>query len=168
MSKKLLLLAGPTASGKSDLAIKLAKKLNGEIINADSMQVFKEFSILSSRPTLIQTKKVKHHLYGTISVKKYFSAGDWLKKAKKKIDSCVKRKKIPIVVGGTGLYFNTIIKGMSKIPDIDLKTRNTVRNLYKKIGCKEFYSQLLELDPKAKGRIHPTDAQRLQSTFEKY
>ena len=166
MSKKLLLLAGPTASGKSNLAIKLAKKLNGEIINADSMQVFKEFSILSSRPTLIQTKKVKHHLYGFISVKKHFSAGDWLKQAKKKIDSCIERKKIPIVVGGTGLYFNTIIKGMSKIPDIDLKTRNTVRNLYQKLGCKKFYNQLLKLDPKIKGRILPTDAQRLQRAYE--
>ena len=166
MSKKLLLLAGPTASGKSDLAIKLAKKLNGEIINADSMQVFKEFSILSSRPTLIQTKKVKHHLYGFISVKKHFSAGDWLKQAKKKIDSCIKRKKIPIVVGGTGLYFNTIVKGISKIPDIDLKTRNTVRNLYKKLGNKKFYNQLLELDPKINGRILPTDTQRLQRAYE--
>ena len=166
MSKKLLLLAGPTASGKSDLAIKLAKKLNGEIINADSMQVFKEFSILSSRPTRIQTKKVKHHLYGFISVKKHFSAGDWLKQAKKKIDSCIKRKKIPIVVGGTGLYFNTIVKGISKIPDIDLKTRNTVRNLYKKLGNKKFYNQLLELDPKINGRILPTDTQRLQRAYE--
>ena len=166
MSKKLLLLAGPTASGKSDLAIKLAKKLNGEIINADSMQVFKEFSILSSRPTPLQTKKVKHHLYGFISVKKHFSAGDWLKQAKKKIDSCIKRKKIPIVVGGTGLYFNIIIKGMSKIPDIDLKTRNTVRKLYKKLGNKKFYNQLLELDPKINGRILPTDTQRLQRAYE--
>ena len=93
MSKKLLLLAGPTASGKSNLAIKLAKKLNGEIINADSMQVFKEFKILSSRPTLSQTKKVKHHLYGIISVKKYFSAGDWLKQAKKKLIVVLKEKK---------------------------------------------------------------------------
>ena len=166
MSKKLLLLAGPTASGKSNLAIKLAKKLKGEIINADSMQVFKEFKILSSRPTLSQTKIVKHHLYGIISVKKHFSAGDWLKQAKKRIDSCIKRKKIPIVVGGTGLYFNTIIKGMSKIPDIDLKTRNTVRNLYQKLGCKKFYNKLLELDPKIKGRIPPTDAQRLQRAYE--
>ena len=166
MSKKLLLLAGPTASGKSNLAIKLAKKLNGEIINADSMQVFKEFKILSSRPTLSQTKKVKHHLYGFISVKKHFSAGDWLKQAKKRIDSCIRRKKTPIVVGGTGLYFNTIIKGMSKIPDIDLKTRNTVRNLYRTLSCKEFYNQLLELDPKIKGRILPTDAQRLQRAYE--
>jgi len=166
LSKKLLLLAGPTASGKSNLAIKLAKKLNGEIINADSMQVFKEFKILSSRPTLSQTKKVKHHLYGTISVKKHFSAGDWLKQAKKKIDSCVKRKKIPIVVGGTGLYFNTIIKGITKIPEIDYKTRNMVRNLYKKQGSKKFYNHLLKLDPKIKGRIHPTDTQRLQRAYE--
>ncbi len=84
MSKKLILLAGPTASGKSNLAIKLAKKINGEIINADSMQVFKEFTILSSRPGIIQMRKVNHHLYGIISVKKHFSAGDWLKQAKKK------------------------------------------------------------------------------------
>ena len=84
MNKKLLLLAGPTASGKSNLAIELAKKLNGEIINADSMQIFKEFNILSSKPTSSQIKKVKHHLYGIISVKKHFSAGDWLKLVKKK------------------------------------------------------------------------------------
>ena len=166
MSKKLLLLAGPTASGKSNLAIELAKKLNGEIINADSMQVFKEFNILSSKPTLRHTKKVKHHLYGIISVKKHFSAGDWLKQAKKKINSCIKRKKIPIIVGGTGLYFNTIIKGISKIPDIDLKTRNMVRNLYKKQGIKRFYSHLLKLDPKIKGKIPPNDAQRLQRAYE--
>ena len=126
MSKKLILLAGPTASGKSNLAIKLAKKLNGEIINADSMQVFKEFKILSSRPNLNDTKKIKHHLYGIISVKKYFSAGDWLKQTIKRVDLCLKRKKVPIIVGGTGLYFNTIIKGISKIPHIDLKTRNKV------------------------------------------
>ena len=94
MPKKIILLAGPTASGKSILAIKLARKLNGEIINADSMQVFKEFNILSSRPNSRQTKKIiKHHLYGIISVKKHFSAGDWLKEAKKKINICLKRIK---------------------------------------------------------------------------
>ena len=108
MPKKLILLAGPTASGKSKLAIQLAKKINGEIINADSMQIYKEFSILSSRPTKLEIKKVKHHLYGIISVKKYFSTGDWFKEAKNKINICLKKKKTPIVVGGTGLYFNTI------------------------------------------------------------
>ena len=85
MSKKIILLAGPTASGKSKLAIHLAKKLSGEIINADSMQIYKEFSVLSSRPNKLETKKIKHHLYGIVSVKKYFSAGDWLKEAKKKL-----------------------------------------------------------------------------------
>ena len=84
MSKKIILLAGPTASGKSKLAIQLAKKLNGEIINADSMQVYKEFSILSSRPNKKETRQVTHYLYGLISVKTYFSAGNWLKEAKKK------------------------------------------------------------------------------------
>ena len=88
MSKKIILLAGPTASGKSKLAFHLAKKLNGEIINADSMQIYKEFSILSSRPSRHVIKKIKHHLYGTVSVKRYFSAGDWLKEAKKKVYLC--------------------------------------------------------------------------------
>ena len=166
MSKKLILLAGPTASGKSNLAIKLAKKINGEIINADSMQVFKEFTILSSRPGSSQMRKVKHHLYGIISVKKHFSAGDWLKQAKKKIKICLKKKKVPIIVGGTGLYFNTITKGISKIPNIDKKTRNKVRNLYKKLGIKRFYKKLLNLDPKIKYKILQTDPQRLQRAYE--
>ena len=122
MSKKIILLAGPTASGKSKLAINLAKKLNGEIINADSMQIYKEFSILSSRPNKAEAKKIKHHLYGIVSAKRYFSAGDWLKEVKKKVNLCRKKKKIPIIVGGTGLYFNTITKGISNIPDIDIKT----------------------------------------------
>ena len=166
MSKKIILLAGPTASGKSKLAISLAKKIDGEIINADSMQIFKEFNILSSRPSLRDTKKIKHHLYGIISVKRYFSAGDWLKHVKKKIKFCLKRKKIPIIVGGTGLYFNIITKGISKIPDIDLKTRNKVRNLYRKIGYMKFYKLLIKLDPKTKGQIPPTDSQRVQRAYE--
>ena len=166
MSKKIILLAGPTASGKSKLAIHLAKKLNGEIINADSMQIYKEFSILSSRPNKLEMKKAKHHLFGVVSVKKYFSAGDWLKETKKKINLCFKKKKTPIIVGGTGLYFNTITKGISKIPDIDLKTRTQVRNQFKKLGYKKFYEKLLEIDPKVKGKILPTDSQRTQRAYE--
>jgi len=166
LSKKIILLAGPTASGKSKLAIQLAKKLNGEIINADSMQIYKEFSILSSRPTQLEIKKVNHHLYGTISVKKHFSAGDWLKEAKKKINICLKKKKTPIIVGGTGLYFNTITKGISKIPEIDLKTRSKVRTLYNQLGHQRFYKKLLELDPKVINKILPTDSQRIQRAYE--
>ena len=166
MSKKIILLAGPTASGKSKLAIHLAKKLKGEIINADSMQIYKEFSILSSRPNKLEVKQAKHHLFGVVSAKKYFSAGDWLKETKKKINLCFKKKKTPIIVGGTGLYFNTITKGISKIPDIDLKTRTQVRNQFKKLGYKKFYEKLLEVDPKVKGKILPTDSQRTQRAYE--
>jgi tRNA dimethylallyltransferase len=166
LSKKIILLAGPTTSGKSKLAIHLAKKINGEIINADSMQVYKEFSILSSRPRRSETRKIKHHLYGIVSVKKYFSAGDWLKEVKKKVHLCLKKKKIPIIVGGTGLYFNTMTKGISKIPDIDTKTRNNVRALFKTLGSKKFYEKLLELDPKVKDRINPKDSQRMQRAYE--
>ena len=166
MSKKIILLAGPTASGKSKLAIHLAKKLKGEIINADSMQIYKEFSILSSRPNKLEMKQAKHHLFGVVSVQKYFSTGDWLKETKKKIIHCFKKKKTPIIVGGTGLYFNTITKGISKIPDIDLKTRTQVRSQFKKLGYKKFYEKLLEIDPKAKGKILPTDSQRTQRAYE--
>jgi len=166
LPKKIILLAGPTASGKSKLALHLAKKINGEIINADSMQIYKEFSILSSRPRGSEIKKIKHHLYGIISVKKYFSAGDWLKEAKIRVNLCLKKKKIPIIVGGTGLYFNTITKGISKIPDIDIKTRNNVRMLFKKIGSKKFYEKLLELDSKIKDRINSKDSQRMQRAYE--
>ena len=166
MAEKILTIVGPTASGKTSLAIDLAKKINGEVINADSMQIYKEFKILSSRPSISDLQKIKHHLYGIISVKKYFSAGNWLKEVKKKINLCLKKKKIPIVVGGTGLYFNAITKGISKIPDIDLKTRNKVRALYRKLGSKNFFEKLLVLDPKVKNKILPTDSQRLQRAYE--
>ena len=166
MSRKIILLAGPTASGKSKLAIKLAKEINGEIINADSMQIYKEFSILSSRPKIKEIKEIKHHLYGLVSVKKHFSAGDWLKKVKKKINLCLKKKKIPIIVGGTGLYFNTITKGISKIPNIDTQTRNNVRVLFKKLGPKKFYGKLIKLDPKVKDNISSKDSQRMQRAYE--
>ena len=85
MSKKIILIAGPTASRKSEISVNIAKKINGEIINADSMQVYKEFSILSSRPSKNNLKKAQHHLYGFLSVKDYFSTGEWLKLVKKKL-----------------------------------------------------------------------------------
>ena len=166
LKSKIILIYGPTASGKSIFSVRLAKKINGEIINADSMQVYKEFSILSSRPNKIETKKIKHHLYGFVSVKEYFSAGEWLKEVKKKINLCLKKEKTPIIIGGTGLYFNTITKGISKIPDIDIKTRTKVRNLFKKLGSRKFYEKLLEIDPKVRDKITPADTQRTQRAYE--
>ena len=166
MTKKIILIAGPTASGKSKLAIQIAKKIKGEIINTDSMQVYKEFSILSSRPLKIDIRKIKHHLYGFQSVKKHFSTGAWLKLVKKQINQCLKNKKIPILVGGTGLYFEAITKGMSKIPNIDFKKRDKIRELQKKIGQRKFYELLLKLDPLVKNKIEPSDTQRSIRAYE--
>ena len=106
---KIILIAGPTASGKSDFAIKLAKKFEGEIINSDSMQIYKEIKILNARPKNKEINKITHHLYGFHSVKNNFSTGDWLKKVLKIIKQVKKKNKIPILVGGTGLYFKAII-----------------------------------------------------------
>jgi len=166
LSKKIILIAGPTASGKSKLAIKIAKKIKGEIINADSMQVYKDFSVLSSRPSSSDLKKIKHHLYGFLSVKKHFSAGAWLVLVKKKINECIKNKKTPILVGGTGLYFEAITKGMSKIPNTDFKLRNKIRTLQIKVGQKKFYQKLLNLDPLVKNKIESFDTQRSIRAYE--
>jgi len=163
---KIILISGPTASGKSTFAIKLAKKINGEIINADSMQVYKELKILTARPSKKEQQNIKHHLYGFQSVKKNFSTGEWQKLAIKKIYEVKKRNKTPILVGGTGLYFKSLTDGLVKIPKIPLKFRNKVRNLQKKIGQKRFYNQLLKLDSLVKNRIDHNDVQRSIRAFE--
>ena len=149
-NKKIILISGPTASGKSQLSVLLAKKINGEIINADSMQIYKEISILSSRPKITDLKKVKHHLYGFQSVNSKFSVGQWLKKVKKCTINITKKGKVPILVGGTGLYFKALTDGLVKIPNIPPKIRNKIRNLQKKLGQKKFYLKLLKLDPNIK------------------
>ena len=164
--KKVILLAGPTASGKSKLAIKLAQYFNGEIINADSMQIYKEFSILTSKPNLQDIKAIKHHLYGFNSVKKRFSTGHWLKLVVKKIEEQWENERMPIVVGGTGLYFKALTDGLVKIPDIPNKTRMQIRKLHKKIGQKKFFTQLIKLDPLAKRLVLPSDTQRSMRAYE--
>ena len=166
MKKKIVLLAGPTASGKTKLAIYLAKKINGEIINADSMQVYKDFQILSSRPNKNELKSAKHHLYGFQSSNVVFSTGKWLKLAENKIHQIIKKGKIPILVGGTGLYFKAITDGISKIPNIKSSDRNKIRNLHNKIGQKKFYEKLIKLDPVSKNKISSTDTQRSLRAYE--
>ena len=166
LSSKIVLISGPTASGKSAFAIKLAKKINGEIVNADSMQVYKELQILSARPKIKDYQSIKHHLYGFQSVKKNFSVGDWLKLAKKKISEIQKRQKVPILVGGTGLYFKSLTDGLIKIPDIPIRIRNKIRSLNKKIGQEKFYKKLIILDKKIKNKIDPNDIQRSIRAYE--
>jgi tRNA dimethylallyltransferase len=166
LKSKIILIYGPTASGKSDFALKLAKKIKGEIVNADSMQVYKELKILSARPLPKNYQKIKHHLYGFQSVKKKFSTGNWLKLVNKKILEIKKRKKVPIIVGGTGLYFKALTEGMVNIPNIPIKFREKVRSLHKSIGSKNFFSKLIKIDPLARNRINPSDTQRSIRAYE--
>ena len=166
LKSKIILISGPTASGKSNFAIKLAKKINGEIVNADSMQVYKELKILSARPDPKDYQKIKHHLYGFHNVKKSFSSGDWIKLAVKKINELKKRKKTPIFVGGTGLYFKALTDGLVNIPNIPDRSRNKIRVLQETLGQKKFYQKLLKLDLKSKNKINPTDVQRSIRAYE--
>ena len=166
LKSKIILIYGPTASGKSKFSVQLAKKINGEIINADSMQVYKELKILTARPLKKECSKIKHHLYGFQSVKRKFSTGKWLKLVIEKISKIKKNKKIPILVGGTGLYFKALTDGLVKIPNIPIKFRNKIRNLQKQIGQKKFYKKLIKLDPSIKEKIKPTDIQRSIRAYE--
>ena len=163
---KIILISGPTASGKSKFAIKLAKQIDGEIINADSMQVYKQLKILSARPDPKNYQRVKHHLYGFLDVKNNFSTGDWLKIVIKKIKEIKKRKKTPILVGGTGLYFKALTQGLVNIPNIPIRFRNKIRALHKTLDQKKFYLNLLKLDPSSKNKVNPKDVQRSIRAYE--
>ena len=162
--QKIILIAGPTGSGKSEIALRLAKKINGEIINADSMQVYKEIKILSARPE--SYSNVSHYLYGNISVKNNFSAGEWLKKVKLNLNKIIKKKKQPIFVGGTGLYFKLLTEGISNIPKIPDSIRTKARKLNAKLGNDEFYDLLIKLDPLIQNKIKKNDTHRLIRAYE--
>jgi tRNA dimethylallyltransferase len=163
---KIILISGPTASGKSKFAVKIAKKIQGEIINSDSMQVYKKLKILTARPNKQEQKNIKHHLYGVVDLNKEFSTGQWLELAIKRIKNIKKKKKIPILVGGTGLYFQSLINGLVKIPEIPLKFRNKIRLMSKREGQKKFYKKLLKLDPNIKDKFDPNDTQRSIRAYE--
>jgi tRNA dimethylallyltransferase len=164
--KKIILLAGPTASGKSTLAIRLAQHFNGEIINADSMQIYKEISILTSKPKVEEMENVKHHLYGFISVREKFSTGDWLELSIKKIYEIWKKDNTPIIVGGTGLYFKALTNGLVKIPSIPNKLKLEIKKMHNELGQKIFFDKLIKEDPLAKKFVLPTDTQRSMRVFE--
>jgi len=162
--QKIILIAGPTGSGKSEIALRLAKKINGEIINADSMQVYKEIKILSARPE--NYFNIAHYLYGSISTRNNFSAGEWLKKAQLSVKKIINKKKQPIFVGGTGLYFKLLTEGISNIPKIPDLIRIKARKLNTKLGNDKFYSLLIKLDPLVQNKIKKNDTHRLIRAYE--
>jgi len=161
IKKRIILLYGPTASGKSKLALDIAKKFNGEIINADSMQIYKEVKILSARPDY---QSVKHHLYGFVSVKENFSVGSWYKLATSKIKEINRKNKIAIVTGGTGLYFKALVDGLAEIPDVP-KIDYSYLNPMGRFMMKNHYAKIY---PKIFEGINRNDIQRVSRAISVY
>ena len=161
-----ILIAGPTASGKSRLALELACSLNGIIINADSMQVYRELRVLTARPDVRDEALAPHRLYGIIAASAPFSVGRWLDMVVAEIAAARSAGLVPILVGGTGLYFQALTEGISKIPDIPNNARRRARKLLEKLGAAGVHAVLEARDPKMAERLKPTDSQRLVRALE--
>ena len=166
MNTQIYFVIGPTASGKSKFALSLANKLNGEIINADSMQIYSELSILTARPTLNDHKKINHHLYGFVKGDVRFNVQKWCDEASKKINYLLDKNITPILVGGTGLYINSLISGIVSIPSIPEKVKIESDKIISKIGKKNFFNLVKELDSEAMINIAPNDIQRIRRIWE--
>lgn len=160
----IYIIGGPTASGKSDFAIDLAKRVGGEIINGDSMQLYRHLHILTARPTDMQD--IPHHLYGILQGNEISSLGWWYEAACKVIEDIQARGKTPIVVGGTGLYLRALTQGLSLIPKIPDVIRQEARHLAQILSEEEFFALVIREDPKIQGVIHQNDTQRLTRALE--
>ena len=143
------------------MAIDIANKIDAEIINADSMQIYKDLNILSAQPSTKEMSKIKHHLFGEIEITKSFSVGIWINLVKKKIKLINSQGKIAILVGGTGLYLNSAMNGISKIPNIDESIKNKTNDLFLKLGRENFFNYFCDIDPEGSQNILPSDTQRL-------
>ena len=161
--KEVFVIFGPTASGKSDLAKQIATKLDSPIINFDSLQVYQQLRILSSRPSSQDEKLIDHRLYGIIDGNENCTVAKWLKLAKIEVENCWKEKKIPILVGGTGLYLKGLMQGISHIPDISDSTIKNTDASFEKNGANYLYKVLLEHNKNTK--IKETDTQRLKRSY---
>ncbi len=168
MKKTIYFITGPTGIGKSKFAINLSNQLNGEIINADSMQIYKELKILSARPTSSDIKNVNHHLYGYVSGKERFNVEKWCLDAVNKINILNDKNIIPIFVGGTGLYIDTIINGITSIPSIPETLKNSSKELFDRIGSNNFFKIVSNFDPEEVKKISKNDTQRLKRIWEVY
>lgn len=161
-----MLIAGPTASGKSALALALAARADGEIVNADSMQLYRELPVLSAAPTAADRVRVPHHLYGVASVREPFSVARWLDLAAGAIGEVRARGRLPIVTGGTGLYFRALLEGLSEVPAIDPGIRREVRGLVAAEGAEAAHRLLAREDPAMAARLRPGDSQRIARALE--
>lgn len=165
-SSKAVLIAGPTASGKSALALELALSVDGIIINADSMQVYRDLRTITARPTRDDEARVPHRLYGHVDAAENFSAGAWVADAAKALEEAQAEGRLPIFIGGTGLYFKALTAGLSVVPPIPAEIRESVRARLEQDGVEALHAELARRDPRAAGRLNLRDRTRIARALE--
>ncbi len=165
---KIIFILGPTGVGKSEFAAKLAKKIKGEVISCDSMQVYKDMEILSQYPSRKLRKRIPHHLIGILSPSQEWSAADFVAKAKKIADGIIKRGKIPVITGGTGLYARAFIEGLFPSPPKSEALRKKLYREARDKGNEKLYEKLAKVDPVYASKIHPNDLRRIVRALEVY
>ena len=163
---RALLIAGPTASGKSALAIRLAEQLGGVVINADSMQVYHDLAIITARPSPEEERQVPHHLFGTVDAAENHSVARWLKDAAETLERVEGEGRFPIYAGGTGLYFRALLSGLSAIPPVPETVRTELRAWAEGRPPSEIHARLASLDPETAATLRPTDPQRTLRALE--
>jgi tRNA dimethylallyltransferase len=161
-----ILITGPTASGKSALAVALAKRHNGVVINADSMQVYDTLHVLTARPFAADMQGVAHHLYGHVAASQHYSTGEWFRDAVTVLEAARSEGRIPVFVGGTGLYFKALTGGLSDMPAVPATIRDDVRARLLAEGAEALYAILSEKDPETAATLRPGDGQRIARALE--
>ena len=161
-----VLIAGPTASGKSAAALSLASALRGTVINADSMQAYSELAILTARPSDADMKLAPHRLYGTVPASQAYSVGSWLDAAAAAIAEAQGEGRVPILVGGTGLYFKALLEGLAPVPDVPAEIRAYWREQSKSFDAEGLHAALAAIDPAMAGKLRPSDPQRIVRALE--
>ena len=163
---RAVLIAGPTASGKSALALELAERFDGVIVNADSMQVYRDLHVITARPSAEETARAPHHLYGTVDAAETFSVGRWIEAATRDIADAKAQGLLPILVGGTGLYFKALTQGLSNIPPVPQEIRDRIRQEAAGVAPDALHARLAAVDPATASRLRPSDPQRLLRGLE--
>ncbi len=162
----VVVIGGPTASGKSGLAIDIAKAYNGEVINADSMQIYRGLPVLSAVPSLEERQGIPHHLYEIYEPSVNGTVVDWLNLAVAKIREVWARGKLPVVVGGTGMYLDNLVNGTTPIPEPDEKIRQQILSLQRRMNVDEFYERLRQVDAAGAAMLNPNDTTRVRRAYE--
>ncbi len=162
----VIVIAGPTASGKSGLALRIAEEISGTVINADSMQVYRDLQVLTARPDAADEARAPHRLYGYRDVSEIASAADWRNDARRQIDAARTEGRRPVVAGGTGLYLKTLMEGIAPVPPVPDDVRAHARARHAEIGADAFFAELAERDPEIAARLHAGDSQRVLRAWE--